>query len=346
MEWLLKLSLPSNSEQMKKLALLLTSLFVAGLILPNGVHAQNGVPKEIKPLFTIAASTTSEQLEAIKSKVKEAYLIDFKYSLQRNNHNLITSLLLNLIGAETNINLSLSGDQPIKDIYIIAKPNRQLGIWSQRAERYEALRAKREKRRDSAGNKRATTMARLQSKIRKDRKGSKETVQEYSEARKIRQSNIRLGAASGTEPLYIINGERHDTQGLNALDNNQIDHINVLKGKKALEKYGEDGQNGVIEIEMKGYRHDNKTQFSQIIEINAQTTDAEIVSISKKLEAEGASFAMTKVKRNAKGNIIGYRIKFDNGSGSKINTSKQGNSQEISPIIIRYDPYGKISLKQ
>jgi len=54
------------------------------------------------------------------------------------------------------------------------------------------------------------------------------------------------------KPIIIINGEKADPNvKINDLDPNKIATVDVLKGKVAKEKYGEDGNNGVIEIILK-----------------------------------------------------------------------------------------------
>tara|TARA_R110002051_G_scaffold212635_4_gene277740 strand:- start:3214 stop:4986 length:1773 start_codon:yes stop_codon:yes gene_type:complete len=51
---------------------------------------------------------------------------------------------------------------------------------------------------------------------------------------------------STTAPLYIVNGKVKNT--ISNIDNDKIISTNVLTGKNAIEKYGEKGKNGVIEI--------------------------------------------------------------------------------------------------
>ncbi|MGB6083821.1 DUF6146 family protein [Moheibacter sp.] len=53
------------------------------------------------------------------------------------------------------------------------------------------------------------------------------------------------------KPLYFINGKQTNEAVVNELDPNTIESINVLKGEKAIEKYGEQGKNGLIEIKLK-----------------------------------------------------------------------------------------------
>ncbi len=59
-------------------------------------------------------------------------------------------------------------------------------------------------------------------------------------------SNIK---AVGTKPLLVLNGVRMGKSWqLDSLDKNTIKLVNVLKDGKAIEKYGEEAGNGVIEI--------------------------------------------------------------------------------------------------
>lgn len=53
------------------------------------------------------------------------------------------------------------------------------------------------------------------------------------------------------KPLYIIDGEIAKENALKSLNPNQIKSINVLKGKNAINKYGDDGRNGAIEVILK-----------------------------------------------------------------------------------------------
>lgn len=52
-------------------------------------------------------------------------------------------------------------------------------------------------------------------------------------------------------PLIIIDGIKVPNHELKNTNPNTIESINVLKGKSATKKYGEEGKNGVIEITTK-----------------------------------------------------------------------------------------------
>ena len=54
--------------------------------------------------------------------------------------------------------------------------------------------------------------------------------------------------SSKNQPLYILDGKEVNTAILESIKPENIESINVLKGTNAIDKYGEKGTNGVIEI--------------------------------------------------------------------------------------------------
>ncbi|HEU4609951.1 MAG TPA: M56 family metallopeptidase [Chitinophagaceae bacterium] len=57
----------------------------------------------------------------------------------------------------------------------------------------------------------------------------------------------------GPQPLYIIDGKEYDAEAFKALQTKpeSIESIQVWKGAKALEKFGEKGRNGVVDVKLK-----------------------------------------------------------------------------------------------
>ena len=55
----------------------------------------------------------------------------------------------------------------------------------------------------------------------------------------------------GTTPIFIIDGKESSKLASEKIDPDDIESVSVLKGKKAEEKYGVKGKNGVIEITLK-----------------------------------------------------------------------------------------------
>lgn len=63
-----------------------------------------------------------------------------------------------------------------------------------------------------------------------------------------KNSNVILIDSKKDEPIYFVNGKEIKSEESKNIDPNTIESINVLKGKNAIDKYGEKAKNGVIEI--------------------------------------------------------------------------------------------------
>ena len=51
-----------------------------------------------------------------------------------------------------------------------------------------------------------------------------------------------------TKPLIIVDGKKNPELKMDELNPSQIKSINVLKDKTAIDKYGAEGKNGVVEV--------------------------------------------------------------------------------------------------
>ncbi|WP_303315883.1 M56 family metallopeptidase [Flavivirga abyssicola] len=62
---------------------------------------------------------------------------------------------------------------------------------------------------------------------------------------------IVIMSDDGTEPLYVINGKEVKKKEFEKLHSDDIKNVYVIKGEKAIKKYGEKGKHGVVEITTK-----------------------------------------------------------------------------------------------
>ncbi|RLD74964.1 MAG: hypothetical protein DRJ07_18910, partial [Bacteroidetes bacterium] len=63
--------------------------------------------------------------------------------------------------------------------------------------------------------------------------------------------NIIYRSKSSKTPLFILDGKEMKDGNIDDIDPNNIESISVLKGEKAIKKYGDKGKDGVIEITTK-----------------------------------------------------------------------------------------------
>ncbi|MGI4020779.1 MAG: TonB family protein [Janthinobacterium lividum] len=77
--------------------------------------------------------------------------------------------------------------------------------------------------------------------------GGKDSARQRPPADVVRiQSKIM-----GIDPIYLLDGKEIDKNALSKTDPNDIESISVFSSKKAEEKFGNKGKNGVVEITMK-----------------------------------------------------------------------------------------------
>ncbi|MDT0678117.1 M56 family metallopeptidase [Autumnicola musiva] len=118
------------------------------------------------------------------------------------------------------------------------------------------------------------------------------------------------------KPLFIVDGKIMDEDfDHKELDANKIASINVLKGDKAIKKYGKKAANGAVQIFTK------KNSINKTGIITSSSTEADLEQLKRRLKKE-ASLEVTynSIKRNSDGKIteieVGIRSKTANSSAS------------------------------
>ncbi len=110
----------------------------------------------------------------------------------------------------------------------------------------------------------------IELKSKKELKATDKGSEEKSKPLKIRVSNVEyedskenrsttlsvrdVGSADpdAPKPLYVVDGKKMDEDfDPESIDHNNIQSINIIKGPKAIEKYGKKASSGVVEITLK-----------------------------------------------------------------------------------------------
>ncbi|MDJ1504081.1 M56 family metallopeptidase [Xanthocytophaga agilis] len=73
-----------------------------------------------------------------------------------------------------------------------------------------------------------------------------------------------------TDPLYIVDGKKVTSTDVKKIDQSTIEAIDVLKGQKAIDNYGEEGKNGVVIITLK---HGNGSKEDSGIDIRVKPSN-------------------------------------------------------------------------
>ncbi|MGJ8550898.1 M56 family metallopeptidase [Winogradskyella wichelsiae] len=152
--------------------------------------------------------------------------------------------------------------------------------------------------------------------------------------------NITYQSNKNPKPLVIVNGKEVSSDYLKSMSAEIIESMTVLKDEKAINKYGEKGKNGVIELITKESinlsKKDKPLQITRseltnitfiddedssknasIAYISKYTTDDVLDSHKANLENIGISVNYSKLKRNKSGDITSIKISLEDGKGFK-----------------------------
>ena len=79
-----------------------------------------------------------------------------------------------------------------------------------------------------------------------------------------------IGLLYSAKPTYYVNGVKISEKEMNAIVPDDIKSINVIKGNQAIEKYHEDGKNGVVEIVLKDLQRKDQQPNKEWSNISAE----------------------------------------------------------------------------
>lgn len=144
-------------------------------------------------------------------------------------------------------------------------------------------------------------------------------------------SDVNIITEDG-EPLYVVDGEIQDKDfDRNSLKPNDIAHINVLKGKAAIEKYGKKAKDGVIEIHTKDSDYSASTQ--KLVKIHAKMSDSELEATKTKLKVmTGIELTIDNISRND-GLITSIRVRSEL-DGTQISNGHFEDTNSIPNIYV------------
>ncbi|EZH72720.1 hypothetical protein ATO12_21540 [Aquimarina atlantica] len=199
--------------------------------------------------FIVDKSSSKEDLNKVKNTLKNDYSLEVKFSgIKRNEANEITSIKVDISSKKGTTNYAISNDTPINSFAII----------------YNSETGKIEI--GQSGN--SPNYVWVVDKDGKTKKGSTIKIHsgdkknefifnngDHKDIYKIHTNDNKTfayitGDRDG-EPLIYIDGKKTTKKEMEKLDSDTIEMINVLKGKSAIKKYGDKGNNGVIEITTK-----------------------------------------------------------------------------------------------
>ena len=163
-------------------------------------------------------------------------------------------------------------------------------------------------------------------------------------------SEIRGKDGQG-EPLVFVNGELSSIVEFRRFNPDSIKFMNVLKGKGAIDKYGEKAINGAIEIETKSFKAKGASNTNARLKEEGKTAEVALKKLSLKVSTKtkgGKKFIYGEVMGVDRIGLPGVNISVDQ---EKVNTftdfdglfEMEANEGDI--IYFRYIGYERLGLK-
>tara|TARA_R100000306_G_scaffold56981_1_gene55004 strand:+ start:6 stop:1739 length:1734 start_codon:yes stop_codon:yes gene_type:complete len=227
----------------------------------------------------ITKNTTVEELEAYKQKLKKEHNASFNYNnLNFNSKGEITGISISYSDTRgNNNNYSVSSGQPINDFVLAVSENGSISSRTVLTEEQEMQRQKMMAERDKMISERKKEIEERKEVIKEQMQERKEVMKERMEKQKERVKMIRAqmkdsatvfitadtlyyknpnslysnNASESDGPIIFIDGKETSEKALKSVSPGDIEKVNVLKGKKAIKKYGVKGAKGIIEITTK-----------------------------------------------------------------------------------------------
>ncbi|MGB0295020.1 MAG: hypothetical protein ACPGAO_09380 [Flavobacteriaceae bacterium] len=199
--------------------------------------------------FKIDKDTSDEQILVIKDQLQEQG-IDFSYTITRNENLEITSLSLELRSknSRSKNTVGSGGNKPIQPFTIVIDPERGSSMISQGAssKSFNSSFMNMDDMDLSDFDKTIDQMrAQMQAHMVRAFSGNM-FMDEADQEKEVEEEE-----KEDLNPLFIIDGREVKMEEVNKLIPEEIESVNVLKGQKALDKYGEKAKYGVVEIKSK-----------------------------------------------------------------------------------------------
>ncbi|MEP0266510.1 M56 family metallopeptidase [Dokdonia sp.] len=306
------------------------------------IKESNLIAKDVRILIT--KNTSEKELKALKKELKKDHNLNLNYSTSRNSSDQITSINISYSGNNKTGTYNISGDEPIEDFYFYMKEDGDSGFWSESHERrLKERRLHLEERREE--------MQEHREQILEEREAKREELIRHREEIRSRLNNEGKELEEREErreEMEELKEEMH-------MQREEIkEHMEERKEEMKMRKKEMKAHMAERKEEMKKHQKEMKehrrTQIrmrqsgnwdhsdSESIMITKNTTDDQIKSITSELKSQGITFSLTKVKRNSKGEITSYKMKFNNNKGTEsVSQKKSNNDSPIETLHIVYN---------
>ncbi|WP_108803335.1 M56 family metallopeptidase [Aquimarina sp. Aq107] len=242
--------------------------------------------------FVINKKSTKKDLEKIKRILKNEYDVTVIFSeVKRDNNNDINSISVDVSSKKSNTNFSLSNDSPItpfvlsydskEDKINIGQSNNNIWISKSKGSKHsdtQIIEINSDDDKESIFIVEGDKKKKRKVSRKKDGKNTIFIETDDNQSHLSFHSDgsktlFDFDSDSDKDPLYIIDGKEASKKEVKKLKSDEIQSINVSKGKENVMKYGKKGEDGVIHITTK-----KKTKKETGFDIRIDKKDIQIGS--------------------------------------------------------------------
>ncbi|MBW1298613.1 M56 family metallopeptidase [Aquimarina litoralis] len=219
--------------------------------------------------FVINKTSTKSDLDRMQRILKNEYDVQVSFSdIERNSSDEITSISVEVSSKKSNANFSVSNDSPISP-FVLSYDSKsekinigQTGnknIWISKDGKHKHVGVNSiEIKSDDEGKSFVLINEESKHKILKKGKNSfivksgddEDGIHFHSDSH---ETTFKFDGDSDKEPLFYIDGKKATKKDVKKLKSKDIATVEVLKGKKAIKKYGKEAEDGVVQITTKKY---------------------------------------------------------------------------------------------
>lgn len=200
-------------------------------------------------VIIITKNTEDSELDKIVATQKKLGL-DLKFSgVKRNKDGEIIAIKIEASSKKSNTNYSIKDDDAINPI-MISYSEGNISIGNAKSKNNAFIFEN-----DNSNAKTVTVVVEQDEDTDEDVEEEIIVIKEKSNGRDDKtiiktekSSKIVIKTDDDIKPLFIVDGKELKKSKFKDLDPDNIERINVLKGESAIEKYGNKGKNGVVEV--------------------------------------------------------------------------------------------------
>jgi len=341
--------IPNNTQSLPQLATINTLPVTSPKIYLTRTTIKNDASVfKIK----ITKNTSDVELKKIKKELKDKHEIDFSYNTSRNDNGEIISLSIQYSSKTGSGNMSVNGDDTIEDVIFYRDEDGSVGILSGSKEEHLRRQAERmERRARELQERHVARVEELQHRLEERQEALEERLEERQlERQEHLRERMERSLHNGEEAHSELSEKQEhlreeiEEKREHLREEMEAKRAEIIAHREEIRQAARAHTRARRAKATEAYAKIARRADAQIIVITKDTSSDEIKDIKNRLKNEGFSFSFTKVKRNDRGEIMSYKMTFNDNKGTSSTSTHKSSDKPIEPLRIAY-ANGSISIE-